>query len=445
MVVAVQAMHLLFGITPFFGLFLLGQQNIESSSCCEKNVGETNGGAFVKGFVPRKTTAMTARRVRSIATTTLQRPSLKVAPPFSSSLLFAVAESAVEEDAASTRSSTTSPVDYYKNNKYERLLEWLSTQHNAFINDKIIVQPSASGNGYGAFVTETVAADELLFTVPRSACVTLDRALNNNNNVGTALQQLVEKAGPGGNTVALAGFLAKEWLTRRSEPPAQEGESDEPTRLSLAATPYGPYLDTLPWERGVNNQEHILFWSDEEIESKLKGSQCYREALDLRNEVNLAIRVLDRIIGKPANTNAGAGTFLFPWQKPENQQQQPQQPTEGLPEAVKGAFVCLLTRAFQDGDGDEEKLVPLLDMLQHSDEPNVSHVMCKDGGMVEVRARRALRAGDELMNQYRSEMEENMPYHRFFTRFGFVPGIQEPIENLLADRSSIFFPQKAEV
>ena len=40
---------------------------------------------------------------------------------------------------------------------------------------------------------------------------------------------------------------------------------------------------------------------------------------------------------------------------------------------MKGAFVCLLTRAFQDGifeDGDEEmdleeeKLVPWLDMLQ---------------------------------------------------------------------------------
>jgi hypothetical protein len=84
-------------------------------------------------------------------------------------------------------------------------------------------------------------------------------------------------------------------------------------------------------------------------------------------------------------------------------------------------------------------------MLQHSDKPNVAHVMRKDDGTVEVRAKKTLKVGDELMNRYRSELEENMPYHRFFTRFGFVPGIQEPIENLFEDKSSIFFAQKAEV
>jgi hypothetical protein len=106
-----------------------------------------------------------------------------------------------------------------------------------------------------------------------------------------------------------------------------------------------------------------------------------------------------------------------------------------------------LTRAFQDGDddeGDEEKLVPMLDLLQHG-VPNISHVMRKVDGCVEVRARRKLEAQEELLNQYRSELEESMPYHRFFTRFGFVPGIQEPIQNLLRDKSSIFFAQKAEV
>jgi hypothetical protein len=119
---------------------------------------------------------------------------------------------------------------------------------------------------------------------------------------------------------------------------------------------------------------------------------------------------------------------------------------EGLSEAVTGAFVSLLTRAFEDGDedGNEEKLVPMLDLLQHGD-PNVSHVMRKVDRFVEVRARKKLEAKEELLNQYRSEFEESMPYHRFFTRFGFVPGIQEPIQNLLKDKSSIFFAQKAEV
>ena len=254
----------------------------------------------------------------------------------------------------------------------------------------------------------------------------------------------MKDAGPGGNTVAMAGFIGKERLQSLKDKATEEQDDND----NSSSSAFGPYLDTLPWERGVNNQEHILYWTDEEVESKLKGSQCYGEALDLRKEVSLAIRVLDSIIGKTDNSNDNdGGTFLFPWQK----QQEPQKPVEGLPDAVTAAFVCLLTRAFQDDNNDnnssndEEKLVPLLDMLQHSDEPNVSHAMRKQDGTVEVRARQSLDAGQELLNQYRSELEESMPYHRFFTRFGFVPGISEPVENLLADKSSIFFPQKAEV
>lgn len=307
-------------------------------------------------------------------------------------------------------------------NKYENLLDWLSSAKHAEISAKIELRPSTRGGGYGAFLTASVDQDELLFTIPRDACITLADATGD-KQCGELFQKLIDKAGPGGNTVAMAGFIAKERLKSLK---SEEAEND-----------YGPYLATLPWERGVNNQDHVLYWSDEELETLLAGTMCYGEATDLRAEVVLAIKVLDTIIGRPIDD----GNFKFPWQKEEN----PRQPVEGLPEAVKAAFVCLLTRAFQDDNGDEEKLVPLLDMLQHSDQPNVSHVMQKDDGTVEVRARRSLNAGEELLNQYRSEMEENMPYHRFFTRFGFVPGIQEPIVDLLVEKSSIFFAQKAEV
>ena len=165
-------------------------------------------------------------------------------------------------------------------------------------------------------------------------------------------------------------------------------------------------------------------------------------------QVDLAIRVLNGIIGPSIREHRGEAVkteadFSWPW---EAKPQQPQGPVEGLSGAVTGAFVSLLTRSFQDGEtGDEEKMVPLLDMLQHSDEPNVRHAMRKVDGSVEVRARRDISAGEELLNQYRSEEEENMPYHRFFTRYGFVPGIMEPVQNLLKDHSPIFFAQKAEV
>ena len=282
------------------------------------------------------------------------------------------------------------------NNKYEAFLTWLKKQNDSFVSEKIELKPSSLvGGGFGAFVTSAVEADELLFRVPRGACITMSDAFND-PHFGESFQKLVEKAGPGGNTVVLAGYIAKERL---------KNFNSEETSVD---SKYSSYLATLPWKRGVNNQEHILYWTDDEIETLLRGTMCCGEATDLRREVDLAIKVLDSIFARPSRT------FKFPWDKEDS----PQVPLNELPEAVKAAFVCLLTRAFQDdtaGDdtNDEEKLVPLLDMLQHSEEPNVSHVMLRESnGDVEVRSRRALEAGEELLNQYRSEMEESMPYHR---------------------------------
>ena len=91
------------------------------------------------------------------------------------SVLFALAPSRdrpLETRCFSTPTSTeTSPT------KYNQLLSWLQTQ-NAEINEKIAIQESSRGGGYGAVVTEDVPEDELLFTVPRNACVTLDVSLS---------------------------------------------------------------------------------------------------------------------------------------------------------------------------------------------------------------------------------------------------------------------------
>jgi hypothetical protein len=314
------------------------------------------------------------------------------------------------------------------------MLAWLKSL-DAEVNDKLVINKSTRGGGYGAFVSEAVAKDELLFTVPRQACVTLDD-VTDDPNCGEAFANVIKKAGPGGNTVCMAGFLAKEYLMLQQD-------DDE----AILNSSFGPYLMTLPWERGVNNQEHILFWPDGDIESLLKGSLSYQEATELRTEVELATKIMNDIVGPSIRAARGETVeaesgFSWPW---ESKPKPTDGMVDGLPEAITGAFVCLLTRSFQDGEDDSEKLVPMLDMLQHCDEPNVSHTMRKIDGTVEVRARRDMVAGEELLNQYRSEEEESMPYHRFFTRFGFVPGIQEPIENLLKDRSSIFFAQTAEV
>lgn len=340
----------------------------------------------------------------------------------------------VETTSTTLFSSASTLVEIpIEKSKYDGLVEWLKS-NDAEINDKIELRKS-EGCGFGAFVTSDVEEDELLFTVPRKACLTLADATGD-ANCGEAFGNLIEKAGPGANTVCMAGYMAMEYLVMLEELKNDKEPSGR----------WASYLQTLPWERGTNNQEHILFWSDDMIESLLKGSLCYGEATALREEVALAIRVMGSITGKSIRVARGEasdeGGFSWPW---ETKAAKAEGPPEGLPEAIKAAFVCLLTRAFQDGDGDEEKLVPMLDMLQHSETPNVRHAMRKADGTVEVRARCNIEADTELLNQYRSEEEESMPYSRFFTRFGFVPGILEPMENLLRDKSSIFYPQKAEV
>ena len=73
------------------------------------------------------------------------------------------------------------------------------------------------------------------------------------------------------------------------------------------------------------------------------------------------------------------------------------------------------------------------------------HTLDDSGYIIEVKASKAIESGDEIFNQYKSEEDENMPYHKFFTRFGFVPGVVEPVADLIAARSTIFFPQRAEI
>lgn len=173
-------------------------------------------------------------------------------------------------DASTTSYSSTVP------SKYTDLLKWLESQ-GAEINDKVTIQESSLGGGYGAVVLDDVVEDEVLFTVPRKACVTMDN-VRQDIECGDAFKELIKKAGPGGNTVCMAGLLAKQYLMMKE---SEQDDNDYATTNIL----FGPYLATLPWQRGVNNQEHTLYWSDEDIESYLKGSLSYTEAKELRDEV----------------------------------------------------------------------------------------------------------------------------------------------------------------
>lgn len=180
----------------------------------------------------------------------------------------------------------------------------------------------------------------------------------------------------------------------------------------------------------------------------------------LVSKVKLAIQILNEVIGPVIRTARGervedeGSWFRFPWQQPKEESEAPSGEMKailpGLEDAVRGAFVISLSRAFVApsvaGNGkQEDRLEPILDMLQHSNTPNIRHMFCDDGS-IEVTAGLNIQSGEELFNQYKGEDEsDSMPYHKFFTRFGFVPGVTEPVAKLIAERSSIFFPQRASV
>lgn len=195
------------------------------------------------------------------------------------------------------------------------------------------------------------------------------------------------------------------------------------------------------------------------MESFLRDSLCWRESRDLRNEVKVARKLLNAIVGPTVLRARMSETQrekedkpLIPflkWTKPPPQPVT--EPVPGLGKAVTGAFVVLLTRAFDDGADEEigvdeiDRLVPVLDMLNHDNNPTITHKIDANDGSVEVRARRDVESGEELFNRYREEEEMNMPYHRFFSRFGFVPGLEEDVMSLLEDKSSIFFAKRSQV
>ena len=113
-------------------------------------------------------------------------------------------------------------------------------------------------------------------------------------------------------------------------------------------------------------------------------------------------------------------------------------------EAMKGAFVIALSRSFAEevelDDGTieiENVLLPLIDILQHSNTPNTYLESYDD--YIQVHAAREINVGEELFHQYQAEDDNVIPPYKFFTRYGFIPGIREPIRDLLKRRSGLFF------
>lgn len=228
----------------------------------------------------------------------------------------------------------TPPPATKSQNKYDDLIQWfLSSNEKSYISPKVAIRPSTRGGlktgGYGTFASDDLEEGELLLRIPRVCCVTLDDALND-IECGSDFQKLMEQAGPGSDTVVLAGYLAKEYLLlkeydRRLKAGEKDDDNSEMRRLSKIK--FAPYFRTLPWERGVNAQEHVLFWEDADVDALLKGSLAYDDAVETRSTVKLAIKILDGIIspvirkarGEEEEVEEEEG-FRFPWQSKEEEE-----------------------------------------------------------------------------------------------------------------------------
>ena len=55
-----------------------------------------------------------------------------------------------------------------------------------------------------------------------------------------------------------------------------------------------PYLRSLPWDR--RGQDHVLYWSDEEVRELLGGSRAYDDAILIRRTVDDAVVLLRDIL-----------------------------------------------------------------------------------------------------------------------------------------------------
>jgi hypothetical protein len=146
--------------------------------------------------------------------------------------------------------------------KYDAVLEW------AFDStpDKppLAIQSSKLGHGHGLYATQPLSANNVVFTIPSHKCLTLE-ASKSHPTLGKALATLEEDLDEEfGSIAVLSAFLASEMLREH----CAEWEEDP----SLSG-PYSPYISILPSGRAVSQQDHVLWWSEKEVNTLFEGKK----------------------------------------------------------------------------------------------------------------------------------------------------------------------------
>ncbi len=301
--------------------------------------------------------------------------------------------------ATATASSTSTALPMYfdfaddpiliPEENYQNLVRSTIPQYASSIH----ISKSTAGHGHGLYTTNPIPANSIAFTIPLEKCITLDdvRTHPDLGKVLTIMQEdLEEEEGP---TASMSAYLASEILREH----CAEWEED----ASLSG-PYADYIKVLPTGRAVSQQDHVLWWNDEEVKRLFEGGAAYEKAMALREWVEMEGQIIE---GMLVSDLAEKGMGLSVSQ---------------VRGAVTNAFVNVLNRSLFLGEQEEQMLVPVLDMCAHSSTPNVKADIDVDGEgtkCIVVKSTRDISAGEELtLHFYSTEFEG----HEWYVMYGFI-------------------------
>ena len=245
------------------------------------------------------------------------------------------------------------------------LTAWLFAQGGTV--GPVHFEQSKLGAGVGCFAQRPLVNGEQLCAVPFSATITAD------------IGELCEE----GPRAALAARLARELL-------------------DAEASNYHQYTTILP--RRGESEMHMLWWSEVEREA-LIGSNAALECESLSVEVREVGRMLG--LGMLADKVRRHGRVE-------------------VQEAVRTAYVSVLSRSFSLGEGDDARqvMVPVIDWLQHSGQPTVTYAAetCPQSGEAWIIARSN---GDQPVGVELTLDYGDHPAFVFATHYAFVPPLAQ--------------------
>jgi hypothetical protein len=266
---------------------------------------------------------------------------------------------------------------------YDKLLQ------STLPDSNLCIAKSKVGHGHGLYTTKPLAAKSTAFVIPLAKCITLDN-VRSHPDLGKVLTIMLEDLGEEEGPIAsLSAFLASEMLRE------QCAEWEEDPSLS---GPYADYIHILPTGRAVSEQDHVLWWSDEEVQRLFEGGAAYDKAMALRDWVQTEGGIIEgMLVSDLAQKQMGLSVSQ-------------------VRRAVTNAFVNVLNRSLFHDDGDNQRLVPVLDMCAHANHPNLA---CEidDMGNVVVKTTRDIEANEELTIKFYSTDFEG---HEWYVMYGFI-------------------------